>query len=193
MVEASLEKKAAAKGKKYILSSCLIGRNCFYDGSSRVEPRIKELLDAGRAVALCPEELGGLKTPRPPAEIFAGSGEDVLRGKAYVFNKDGKDITINIIKGSKEFYNIAKECGIKKAILKAKSPCCGKGKIYDGTFSERLRSGNGVTAAMLLDNGIEVTTDQEFLHGEALPSKKISKSKNLKSRKYGKSPKNKRR
>lgn len=189
MAEAILEKN----GKRYIISSCLIGRSCFYDGSSRIEPRIKELLDAGEAVALCPEELGGLRTPRPPAEIFAGSGEDVLKGKAYVFNKDGKDITINIVKGSKEFLNIAKECKVKRAILKARSPCCGKGRIYDGTFSSRLRSGNGVTAELLLNNGIEVITDEEFLRGKALPSGKIPKSRNLKKKRYGRSPKNKRR
>lgn len=177
------------KVKKYIISACLIGKNCFYDGSSKYKPQIKGLADAGEAIALCPEELGGLKTPRPPSEIFAGSGEDVLKGKAYVFNKEGKDITINLIKGSREFLDIAKECGVQKAILKSKSPCCGRGKIYDGTFNDRLRSGNGIAAELLLRSRIEVVTDEEFLRGskpqpkKTLTIQKSNKIKNAKSKK----------
>lgn len=163
-----------AKQKEYIVSACLIGKGCFYNGSSKCVPRIKELVDTGLAVALCPEELAGFKAPRPPIEIFAGTGEDVLRGKAYIFNKEGKDVTINIIKGCKEFLNIARECGVKQAILKARSPCCGKDKIYDGTFSDKLKKGNGVAAVLLLQSGIKVITDEEFLKS----AKKSSQKKN---------------
>lgn len=144
------------------MSACLIGKPCYYDGFSRCNTKVKELLETGRAKALCPEELGGLKTPRPPAEIFGGSGEDVLRGSAYVYTKEGKEVTINYIKGSREFLTIANEYGAKKVILKARSPCCGKGMIYDGTFSNHLRRGNGVTTALLLKHGIEVISDEEF-------------------------------
>ncbi|MDD5292003.1 MAG: DUF523 domain-containing protein [Candidatus Omnitrophica bacterium] len=151
------------KQKKYIVSACLIGKACFYDGSSRCVPEMKELFDSGVVIALCPEELAGFKAPRPPIEIFAGAGEDVLKGKAYIFNKEGKDVTINIIKGSKEFLKIAQDSGVSQAVLKARSPCCGKGNIYDGTFNGKLRKGNGVTAALLLKNGFEVVTDEEFL------------------------------
>ena len=175
-----------ATAKKYIISACLIGKNCFYDGTSRHKPEIRDLVDRGEAIALCPEELGGLKTPRPPSEIFSGSGEDVLKGKAYVFNKQGKDITINLIKGCREFLNIAKECAVKKAILKSKSPCCGRGRIYDGTFKDRLRKGNGIAAELLLRNGIEVVTDEEFLKtGKAFaPKRKVAdKIKNAKNKK----------
>jgi uncharacterized protein YbbK (DUF523 family) len=170
---------------KYIISACLIGKNCFYDGSSRNEPKIKRLLDNGEAIALCPEELGGLKTPRPPAEIFGGNAEDVLKGGAFVFNREGKDITINILKGSREFLNIAKEYGIKKAVLKARSPCCGNGRIYDGTFTNKLRNGNGVTAELLLKNGIEVITDEEFLR-IINPKRKKTVLKKASLRKNGK-------
>ena len=151
------------KEAKYIVSACLTGRSCFYDGTGRNEPVIKELLDKKQAIALCPEELGGLGVPRPACEIFAGTGEDVLDGEAYVFNKEGKEITFNIIKGVKEFLKIAKESKVTKAILKARSPCCGKGKIYDGTFSNKLKDGNGVLTALLLRNDIEVFTDEEFV------------------------------
>jgi uncharacterized protein YbbK (DUF523 family) len=179
--------------KKYVISACLIGKCCYYDGSSSQKPEIKDLFDSGETIALCPEELGGLKTPRPPAEIFAGSAEDVLKGRAYVFNKEGRDVSINIIKGSKEFLNITKEYGIKKAILKARSPCCGKGKVYDGTFSNKLKNGNGVTAELLLNNNIEVITDEEFINNTK--NHKIRKPKPSSTKKYkrDKKPKAKRR
>lgn len=192
--------KPIAKGPRYIVSACLVGKNCVYDGSSKYyNPRVKELLDSGMAVALCPEELGGLKVPRPPVEIFAGSGEDVLAGRAYVFNKEGKDVTINIIKGAKEFLNIADEYAIREAILKARSPSCGCGRIYDGTFTNKLKNGNGVTAALLLRNNIRVITDEEFLRGRVSSSskknsKKVTRSrtvKNAKNNKYGKRQKSK--
>ena len=192
MVKLSLEKKSISKNKEYIVSACLIGKHCFYDGSCGYNSKIKELIDSGIAIALCPEELGGLKIPRPPAEIFAGIGEDVLKGKAYVFNKEGRDVTINVIKGSKEFLAIAVECGVKKAILKARSPCCGRGKIYDGTFTNKLRKGDGVTVALLLKNNIDVITDEEFLPGGTLRLKKGIKLQALKKRKYDKEPKKKR-
>jgi len=182
-----------AKVKKFIISACLIGKNCFYDGTSRQESQIKDLVESGAAIALCPEELGGLKTPRPPSEILGGTGQDVLKGKAYVFNKEGKDITINIIKGSREFLNMANEYEIKKAILKARSPCCGKGKVYDGTFTNQLKSGNGVTTALLLRNGIEVFTDEEFLEGIKVINRKVNKSKATNKNKSGKKKKSKRR
>ena len=171
-----------AQVKKYIISACLIGKNCFYDGTSRYKPEIRELVDKGEAIALCPEELGGLKAPRAPSEIFAGSAADVLKGKAFVFNKEGKDITISLVKGCREFLNIAKECAVKKAILKSKSPCCGRDKIYDGTFTGRLRKGNGIAAELLLKNGIEVITDEEFLGKSVSLSKKTKNAKSKKNK-----------
>lgn len=167
---------------EYIVSACLIGKQCSYDGSSHCNQKVRELFESGRAKALCPEELGGLKTPRPAAEIFAGSGEDVLKGTAYVYNKAGKELTINYIKGAREFLAIAHEYGITKAVLKARSPSCGKGSIYDGTFRGKLKKGNGVTAALLLKNGIAVVSDEEFSRSarstkHATPKKARARSK----------------
>ena len=193
MAEVKSQSNNITKGKKYIVSACLIGKNCFFDGSARSRPEIKYLVDTAEAIALCPEELGGLKTPRSPCEIFGGSAADVLKGKAYIFNKEGKDITISIIKGSREFLNMAKECGIKKAILKARSPCCGRHKVYDGTFTNKLRSGNGVAAELLLRNGIEVVTDEEFLRGAKISSRKAIKAPKHKKNKHAKNKKGKKR
>ena len=191
MVKRNLEKISISKSKKFIVSACLIGKRCFYDGSSKYNPKVRELVDNGVAIALCPEELGGLKTPRSPVEILAGSGEDVLKGKAFIFNKAGKDVTIDIVKGSKEFLTIALECGVRKAILKVKSPCCGRGEIYDGTFTDSLRKGNGIATALLLKNNIEVITDNEFSQDRTLTSKKSDRSKTVKNKRYGKREKNK--
>lgn len=144
-----------------LVSACLCGINCRYSGDSNADEKVKELLKNGEAIPVCPEQLGGLETPRLACEIVGGTGKEVLQGKAKVIDKDGNDRTLGFIKGAHEVLNIAKMMGINKAILKAKSPSCGCGKIYDGTFSGNKISGNGVAAQLLLENGIEVITEEE--------------------------------
>ncbi len=112
----------------------------------------------GKAIPVCPEQLGGLATPRPTAEISGGTGADVLEGRAEVRTSSGADVTDNFTRGAREALSIAKAAGAREAILKAKSPSCGCGLIYDGTFSGRLVEGNGVTAELLIRNGIIVKT-----------------------------------
>lgn len=110
----------------------------------------------GKAIPVCPEELGGLPTPRPPSEIIGGSGQDVLDQMASVHNKFGVDVTKKFIKGAKRALKVAKKARARKAILKTRSTSCGLGEIYDGTFSHKLKRGDGVTAAIFLRAGIEV-------------------------------------
>lgn len=155
-------KTKTKKRVRFVVSACLIGKHCFFDGRAGCNQQVKELYAKGEAIALCPEELGGLKTPRPPAEIVGGTGNDVLAGRAFAFNKEGKDVSINYIRGSRAFLQLASDYGISQAILKARSPCCGKGMIYDGTFTHSLRNGSGVTASLLLKNGFEVFSDEEY-------------------------------
>lgn len=145
-----------------LVSACLAGICCKYNGGDNGIPFIKELVRQGKAIPLCPEQLGGLPTPRLPAEIKGGSAYDVLQGKALVVRKDGADVTENFIRGAREVLKFCQEMGIKRAILKARSPSCGKGLIYDGTFTGKLVEGNGVTAQLLIDSGIEVMTEEEF-------------------------------
>ena len=117
------------------------------------------LVAEGKAVPVCPECMGGLPTPRIPAEIAGGSGEDVLSGKARVIASDGKvrlDVTDAFVKGAEKALQAALEAGADEAILKANSPSCGFGTIYDGTFSGARKDGNGVAAALLSANGIKV-------------------------------------
>lgn len=145
-----------------LVSACLAGICCKYDGGNNGIPLIKELVRQGKAIPLCPEQLGGLPTPRMPAEIKGGSARDVLQGKALVVRKDGADVTENFVRGAREVLKFCQEMGIMCAILKSKSPSCGKGLVYDGTFTGKLVEGNGVTAQLLIDNGIEVMTEEEF-------------------------------
>jgi len=110
----------------------------------------------GKAIPICPEELGGLPTPRPPSEIIGANGRDVLDQRASVHNKFGVDVTKEFIKGAKDALSIAKKARARKTILKIRSTSCGLGEIYDGTFSHKLKRGDGVTAAIFLRAGIEV-------------------------------------
>jgi uncharacterized protein YbbK (DUF523 family) len=106
---------------------------------------------------VCPELLGGLSVPRVPAEIVGGDGLDVLEGKAKVLNMDGVDVTAQFVEGAKRTLQIAQAIGAEEALFIEKSPSCGCGKIFDGTFKEKFRAGDGVTAALLKKNGIIVS------------------------------------
>ncbi len=139
-----------------ICSACLTGSKCRYDGEARPDETIKERYEAGELKAVCPECFAKLTIPRCPSEIVGGDGADVLDGRAHVLAQDGSDRTAEFIEGAKKTLEAAKRFGAKRAYLKSKSPSCGCGHIYDGTFSGVLRGGDGVTAALLKRNGIEV-------------------------------------
>ena len=145
-----------------IVSACLVGINCRYDGENSLNSKIFKMFKKGFLVPICPEQLGGLPTPRKWDEIVGGDGHDVLKGKAKVLRKDGEDVTKNFVRGAEETLMIAKSLNAKEAILKSKSPACGCGEIYDGTFSGKLKKGDGVTAAILKNNGIGVKNEKEI-------------------------------
>ena len=138
-----------------LVSACLAGEKCAWDGKDRLDPEVKKLVGEKRAVAVCPEVLGGRSIPRTRTEAKGGSGKDVLAGRAKVFDENGKDTTDEFLKGACETLEIAKKHGIKEAILKSRSPSCGVGKIYDGSFRGKLIKGDGVTTALLKKNGIK--------------------------------------
>lgn len=139
-----------------LISACLAGINCKYNGGNNSNDKIIELVKKGDAILVCPEQLGGLKTPRTPAEI------KIIDGVRKVITKDGVDVTPEYMKGAIEVLELAKKFNITKAILKSKSPSCGCGKIYDGNFSSNLIAGNGMTTELLLQNGIEVITENDL-------------------------------
>jgi len=145
-----------------IVSACLIGINCNWKGENKLNQKIFEEFRKGNLYPICPEVLGGQPTPKLNAEIKGGTGLDVLEGRAKVVEINGKDVTERFIKGAQEVLRIAKTIGAKEAILKARSPSCGCGKTYDGTFSHSLVDGDGVTCALLRKNGIKVYTEEDF-------------------------------
>jgi len=151
------------RGGLILVSACLLGIPCRYDGGSSPVPQLQKLATLGRAVPICPEVAGGLPTPRPPAEIVGGDGEDVLDGRARVVRIDGEDVTEAFLRGAEAALSLARRLGVKKAVLKSLSPSCGSDLIHDGTFSGGLREGVGVTAALLKRAGIEVEEEQAFL------------------------------
>ena len=145
-----------------LVSACLAGRACRFDGSANPDDEVARLVAGGRAVLVCPEVDGGLGTPRPPAEIVGGDGAGVLAGTARVVTREGADVTDAYVAGARRALAAAQETGARTAILKSRSPSCGKGGIYDGSFSRTLHAGDGVTAALLRANGIDVLSDEEI-------------------------------
>ena len=129
-----------------IVSACLAGVNCNYKAKNSEDSSIVELVKEGRAVMVCPEQLGGLTTPRTPAEILNGR----------VVTKEDVDVTEAFLTGANEVLKVCEKYNCRKAILKSKSPSCGSGKIYDGSFSGTLIDGDGITARLLKEHGIEV-------------------------------------
>ena len=137
---------------RLIVSSCLLGCACRYKGDDCKNEKILELAKEHILLGVCPEQMGGLETPRDPSEIV---GDKVL-------SCAGRDVTAQYQKGAEAALYLAKLKHVDFAILKAKSPSCGKGLIYDGTFTGNKVPGNGVTVSLLLENGIPVYTEDEL-------------------------------
>lgn len=139
-----------------IVSACLVGIPCRYDGKGCKDDLAMRLFLEGKVLPVCPEVLGGLCTPRVPSEIISGTGDDVIQGHSAVRDAAGNDVTREFLGGAKKALEICKAIGAKKAYLKSKSPSCGCEMIHDGSFTGGLRQGNGVTAALLQNEGILV-------------------------------------
>lgn len=150
--------------KKILVSACLMGEQVRYDNEilPNLSPVLEEWDKQGLIIPLCPEVAGGLPIPRPPAEIQGGDGMDVVLGTAKVIDINGKDVTSEYFNGAKEALRLVKENGIECAILKSWSPSCGSKLTYDGSFSESLKVGQGVTAALLESKDIKVFNEEEL-------------------------------
>lgn len=131
---------------RILVSACLLGVPCRYDGTSKRYPGMEALLQRHTCIPVCPEQMGGLPTPRPPAE---------RRGEG-VFTADGTDVTAAYRRGAAAALELARLYGCEAAVLKERSPSCGRGVIHDGTFSGGLIAGNGVTSALLVAGGVPV-------------------------------------
>ena len=147
---------------KFLASACLAGINCTYNAKSNVIPAIRNSFLNGDCLLVCPEVMGGLSTPREPAEIVGGDGWDVLCKKAKVVDRSGKDVTKKCVRGAAKALRLALRYKIKKAILKTRSPCCGIARIYDGTFTGALKKGDGILASALIRRGIKVLSEKDL-------------------------------
>ncbi|MFE6975478.1 DUF523 domain-containing protein [Streptomyces sp. NPDC057682] len=139
-----------------LVSACLRGVPCRFDRRGKASAGVAEALEGRRVVAFCPEVAAGLATPRRPAEIVGGDGHDVLDGRARVVDDTGRDVTDAFLDGARRALAAARAGGCAEAVLMARSPSCGRGAVYDGTFGGVLREGDGVTAALLERHGITV-------------------------------------
>ena len=136
----------------YLVSACLCGFPCRYNAVLSWDSRIKDMVKRGLCVPVCPEVLGGLPVPRPPAEILAG----------VVRNSEGKDVTAAYMDGARKALLVGLQTGCTSAILKARSPSCGAGAIYDGTFTHTRVTGDGVFAALLRRHGFTLLTEEDL-------------------------------
>jgi uncharacterized protein YbbK (DUF523 family) len=146
-----------------LVSSCLAGLEVRYNGTHSLDNRLSKLVGENKAVTICPELLGGFSTPREPAEIIGGDGEDVLDGKAKVVEKSGKDVTELYIKGAYATLEKAKRINAAIVVLKESSPSCGSSNIYNGEFKGKKMIGNGVTSALLKRNGFRVISEEQVV------------------------------
>ena len=137
---------------KVLVSACLLGVSCRYDGQSKAYPLVEELCRRHEVVPVCPEQLGGLPTPRVPAE----------RQGAQVVTKEGGDVTAQYLRGAAEAVHLARKLGCTVAILKERSPSCGSGEIYDGSFTGALTAGFGTAAEALRAAGIRVMGESQL-------------------------------
>ena len=141
-----------------LVSGCLVGLRCRYDGRGLSNTAVEEMVSRGGGIIVCPEQLGGLPTPRTVSQIVGGDGFDVLLGKARVVSEDGIDVTEHFLRGAEETLRLAQLVGVKKVIFQDKSPSCGVRKIYRG---KRLVAGCGVTTALLSKEGYDVEPVEE--------------------------------
>ncbi|MGW7074512.1 DUF523 domain-containing protein [Streptomyces sp. NPDC054866] len=139
-----------------LVSACLRGVPCRFDGRDKASPQVDEAVEGRAVVSFCPEAAGGLPTPRRPAELVGGDGHDVLDGTARVVDDTGHDVTAEFIEGARRALAAARSGGCTEALLMPRSPSCGRGLVHDGSFDGKLVAGDGVTAALFERNGITV-------------------------------------
>lgn len=143
-----------------IVSACLLGLNARYDGTTNAHDMLQKYSSLGKFIPVCPEQLGGLPTPRVPVEIMDGTGQDVLLGRSVVQGEQGEVVTPQFIQGATEVLKIVRMFKVTAAILKERSPSCGVNNIYDGSFTHRIKLGQGVTAAILREHNIPIYSEE---------------------------------
>ncbi|MCR8843499.1 DUF523 domain-containing protein [Paenibacillus sp. SC116] len=146
-----------------MVSSCLAGLEVRYNGTHCLHDKLKQLVDNKQAITVCPELMGGLPTPREPAEIIEGDGYDVLNGAAIIKDRSGVDVTAAYMEGAVRTLELAQQLQATLVVLKENSPSCGSSHIYNGKFVGEKIAGNGITAALLKKHGFNVISEDDFM------------------------------
>ncbi|MBE3583431.1 MAG: DUF523 domain-containing protein, partial [Limnochordaceae bacterium] len=177
---------AAGQARPLLVSACLAGWLCRYDGLSRARPEFVALVQNGQAIPFCPEMAGGLPVPRPPAEIVPDRraratgkdpGQAVWEGQGRVLTQSGQDVTEAYRQGARQAAAVARAAGVRQAVLKEGSPSCGVHQIHDGSHTGLVVRGQGVTTAALRQEGIEVYSDEEWQGRQS--ATRVNSRKNL--------------
>ncbi len=163
--------------KIYLVSACLLGLPTRYDGGHSRSAALRPLCRCCRVIPVCPEQLGGLSTPRRPAEICGGDGLAVLQGRSAVMDDRGRDVTTHFLRGARVALQLARLFHAHGVIFKSGSPSCGAGRIRDGSFTGRSRSGDGVAAALLKEQGIPVYSEKRLPRGKGIRRRRSSLKK----------------
>ncbi|MCT4585196.1 MAG: DUF523 domain-containing protein [Peptostreptococcaceae bacterium] len=148
--------------KKTLVSACLLGIDCKYSGENNKNEELLEFLKGKDIIPICPEQLGGLKTPRQMAELKS-TAKDIVENEGIVITKDNVDVTKEFLKGGYEILKYLKLFDIEKAILKEGSPSCGSNFVYDGSFSSKKIKGQGITAYLLQKEGVKLFSENNFM------------------------------
>ncbi|SFE26876.1 DUF523 domain-containing protein [Peptostreptococcus sp. D1] len=149
---------------KIIVSGCLLGNNCKYNGDNNYNEDVIKFLENKDYIVICPEEMGKMNTPRPPSEIqFSKTADEVFRNEAKVLNIEGVDVTKYFVDGANMALEIARRNDCKLAILKDGSPSCGSNYVYNGNFEGKRINGKGVCAQLFEKNGIKVISEYDVL------------------------------
>ncbi len=159
------EEEISDRKEPLLVSACLLGLVTRYDGGDERRGTVVALGERYHLIPVCPEQLGGLPTPRPGAEIIAGDGDDVFAGRARVETADAVDVTSAYVRGAAESVKLAGILDARQAVLKARSPSCGCHEIYDGSFRGVCRPGRGVTAAALARAGVRSWDEDDVAEG----------------------------
>lgn len=154
--------RSSAEPPKLIVSACLLGRKCAWDGKPRSNVDVQEMVSKLSILAVCPEVASGLPVPRMRHEIVGGDGRAVLAGKARVIDENGAERTELFVASARKLLSLAGRYGIKKAVLKSRSPSCGSCYIHSGSFNGNLIKGEGVTTSLLRANGITVLNESQI-------------------------------
>ncbi|NHK32875.1 MAG: DUF523 domain-containing protein [Asgard group archaeon] len=158
-----IDKHFPEKNIVILVSACLLGIDCTYNNQNHKDEHVIQLMKFRKLLPICPEQIGGLPTPREPQVIVKGSGKDVLKNKTQVINRKQIDVTNNFLKGANETSKIIQLFKVKYAIMKDRSPSCGVNFIYNKIEEdEKLIKGSGVTTAKLLENGLIIYSENDL-------------------------------